>query len=91
MIESLTSSFGASLIVSPSLKDFLGYFSKALPQLPLQISQNKKCQNALDKINLYINVIPNESVMILLFMDIKLDFALLVVARVWIPSEAKEK
>ncbi len=51
MIESLTSSFGASLIVSPSLKDFLAYFSKALPQLPLQMSQNKKCENALDKIS----------------------------------------
>ncbi len=91
MIESLTSSFGASLIASPSLKGFLGYFSKAPSQLPLQMSQNKKCENALDKINFYINIIRNESVMILLFMDIKLDFALLVVERVWIPSEAKEK
>jgi hypothetical protein len=77
MIESLTSFFGASFIVSPSLKDFLGYFPKALPQLPLQMSQNKKCENALDKINFYINIIRNESVMILVFMAIKLDFALL--------------
>jgi len=51
----------------------------------------KMCENALDKINFYINIIRNESVMILLFMDIKLDFALLVVERVWIPREAKEK
>lgn len=75
----------------PSLKDFLGYFSKAHSQLPLQMPQKKMCENALDKINFYINIIRNESVMILLFMDIKLDFALLVVERVWIPREAKEK
>jgi hypothetical protein len=92
MIESLTSSFGASLIVSPKSQGLLRLlFQSTFPTTSPNATKKKCARMHLTKFNFYINIIRNESVMILLFMDIKLDFALLVVERVWIPREAKEK